>query len=112
MHLKSFGDAITATCKQCTAPRWMTPALSLFSIALGSQGTGFDILYAVVKADGTIFPTFGILSYAYGSIYIWLVVLPIGMSSRKQRHCKIIAIFCLAQLNARWSIFLRIVPFK
>ena len=27
----------------------MTPALSLFSMVFGSQGTGFDILYAVVK---------------------------------------------------------------
>ena len=30
MHLKSFGDAITATCNNCAAPRWITPALSLF----------------------------------------------------------------------------------
>ena len=30
MHLKSLVDAITATCNNCAAPRWMTPALSLF----------------------------------------------------------------------------------
>ena len=58
MHLKSLGDAITATCNNCAAPRWMTPALSLVSMALGSQGTGFDILYAVVKGKWDYLPAF------------------------------------------------------
>ncbi|CAH0475294.1 unnamed protein product [Peronospora belbahrii] len=52
MHLKSLGDAIAATCRRCAAPRWMAFALSLCSLALGRQGSGFDILYAVVKDLG------------------------------------------------------------
>ncbi|CAI5717091.1 unnamed protein product [Peronospora destructor] len=58
MHLKSLCDAISATCTHCAAPRWMTPALSLFSIALSSQGTGFDVLYAVVKGTWIHLPDF------------------------------------------------------
>ena len=44
MRLKSLDDAISSTCTYCAALVWMTPTLSLFSMALGSQGTGFHML--------------------------------------------------------------------
>ncbi|KAE8953708.1 hypothetical protein PR002_g32291, partial [Phytophthora rubi] len=49
MHLKCLRDAIAATNATGTAPRWFTPALELFTTALGSLGSGFDILYANLR---------------------------------------------------------------
>jgi exonuclease III len=49
MHLKCLRDGIAATCATNMVPRWMSPAVELFSAALGSLGHGFDILYANMK---------------------------------------------------------------
>ncbi|OWZ01615.1 Pol Polyprotein [Phytophthora megakarya] len=58
MHLKSLKDAITATCRLAAAPRWIEPALSLFTQELGMHGDGFDILYADIKGKWVIVPDF------------------------------------------------------
>ncbi|KAI9916877.1 hypothetical protein PsorP6_017828 [Peronosclerospora sorghi] len=49
MHLKCLRDGMVSTNTMCRAPRWILPALELFSTALGSLGEGFDILYANMR---------------------------------------------------------------
>ncbi|KAF4135669.1 Reverse transcriptase (RNA-dependent DNA polymerase) [Phytophthora infestans] len=48
-HLKCLRDGIATVVSTSAEPRWMAPALALFSMTLGSLGTGFDILYANMK---------------------------------------------------------------
>ena len=57
IHLKSLGDAITATGKYCDAPRWMTPAISLFLWLLFSKELGLTSSTRLLKANETIFRT-------------------------------------------------------
>ncbi|KAI9905223.1 hypothetical protein PsorP6_014184 [Peronosclerospora sorghi] len=51
MHLKCLRDGIAATNARCVPPRWLSPALELFTRALGPLGVGFDILYATMKGN-------------------------------------------------------------
>ena len=60
MHLNSLVDSVASTCTHCAIPYWMTPATSLFSMALGSQETGFDILYAAARGSWNYLPDFWI----------------------------------------------------
>ncbi|RLN96798.1 hypothetical protein BBJ28_00020081 [Nothophytophthora sp. Chile5] len=50
-HLVSLRDAISVATRLSKAPRWIMPALALFSSVLGTLGTGFDILYANIQGD-------------------------------------------------------------
>ncbi|TDH72015.1 uncharacterized protein CCR75_000122 [Bremia lactucae] len=49
MHLKTLRDALAAIYASNQSPRWVTPALHLFTKAMSSLGAGFDILYAPIK---------------------------------------------------------------
>ncbi|KAI9917452.1 hypothetical protein PsorP6_012982 [Peronosclerospora sorghi] len=91
MHLKSLGDAIAATVRRCAAPRWMTPALSLFSKALGTQGEGFDILYALVKGKWSFLTDFW-----FSTLHLW-TDLNIARGSSKWK--------CYTQTAPFWNNF-------
>ncbi|KAI9919545.1 hypothetical protein PsorP6_017413 [Peronosclerospora sorghi] len=70
MHLKSLGDAIAATVRRCAAPRWMTPAIPLFSKALELKARVLTSCTHWPKENGPSLLTSGSLHYTYGRISI------------------------------------------
>ncbi|KAI9910854.1 hypothetical protein PsorP6_010814 [Peronosclerospora sorghi] len=67
MHLKCLRDGMVCTYTMCRAPRWILPALELFSTALGSLGESFDILYANMR--GTRW--YGLASFWRMTLRLW-----------------------------------------
>ncbi|KAK1928964.1 hypothetical protein P3T76_015604 [Phytophthora citrophthora] len=66
-HLKCLRDGIAAANEAGQAPRWLLPALEIFSDALGSLGYGFDILYADMKSTQWS----GIPEYWRSTLRLW-----------------------------------------